>query len=64
MENILQSKPAVIEKEALDFLKLLKRSEYKVVEHLDKMLAQISILNLLLTSELHREALPKVLSKA
>ena len=35
-----------------------------MIEQLDKMLAQISMLNLLLTSELHREALLKVLTEA
>ena len=56
-------KPLVTEKEALNFLKLLKRSEYKVMEQFDKMSTQISIMDLLLTSELHREALLKVLGE-
>ncbi|XP_027077130.1 uncharacterized protein [Coffea arabica] len=57
-------KPRVSENEAVDFLKMLKRSEYKIVELLDRMPAQISFLNLLLTSELHREALLKILNEA
>ncbi|XP_071921845.1 uncharacterized protein [Coffea arabica] len=57
-------KPRVSENEAVDFLKMLKRSEYKIVEQLDRMPAQISFLNLLLTSELHREALLKILNEA
>ncbi|XP_071912328.1 uncharacterized protein [Coffea arabica] len=56
-------KPFVSENEAVDFLKMLKRSEYKIVEQLDRMSAQISFLNLLLTSELHREALLKTLNE-
>ncbi|XP_027075870.2 uncharacterized protein [Coffea arabica] len=56
--------PRVSENEAIDFLKMLKRSEYKIVEQLDRMPAQISFLNLLLTSELHREALLKILNEA
>ncbi|XP_071921852.1 uncharacterized protein [Coffea arabica] len=57
-------KPAVTEREAWDFLKRLKRSEYNVVEQLNKMPAQISILDLLFSSDLHRDALLEVLTKA
>ncbi|XP_071913977.1 uncharacterized protein [Coffea arabica] len=60
----LTPKSLVSEKEAVDFLKMLKRSEYKTVEQLDGLPAQISFLNLLLTSELHREALLKILNEA
>nr|XP_027066765.1 uncharacterized protein LOC113692545 [Coffea arabica] len=63
-ENAVPTKPTVIDEEAFNFLKILKKSEYKVAEQLDKMPAQVSILNLLLTSELHREALLKVLTEA
>nr|XP_027086568.1 uncharacterized protein LOC113708303 [Coffea arabica] len=59
----LTPKSLVSEKEAVDFLKMLKRSEYKTVEQLGRMPAQISFLNLLLTSELHREALLKILNE-
>ena len=62
-ENTLPFKPSVTEKKALNFLKLLKRSEFKVMKQLDKMPAQISILYLLLTSEFHREALFRVLNE-
>ncbi|XP_027065115.1 uncharacterized protein [Coffea arabica] len=63
-ENDVLTKPTVTNEEAFNFLKMLKKNEYKVVEQLDKMPAQVSILNLLLTSELHREALLKVLTEA
>ncbi|XP_071909679.1 uncharacterized protein [Coffea arabica] len=63
-EGATPTKPIVTDEEAFNFLKMLKKSEYKVVEQLDKMPAQISMLNLLLTSELHREALVKVLTEA
>ncbi|XP_027150237.1 uncharacterized protein LOC113750467 [Coffea eugenioides] len=56
-------KPRVSENEAVDFLKMLKRSEYKIVEQLDRMPSQISFLNLLLTSQLHKEALLKILNE-
>ncbi|XP_027155699.1 uncharacterized protein LOC113758296 [Coffea eugenioides] len=57
-------KPAVTEREAWDFLKRLKRSEYNVVEQLNKMPAQISILDLLFSSDLHRDALLEALTQA
>ncbi|XP_027156687.1 uncharacterized protein LOC113757778 [Coffea eugenioides] len=63
-ESATPTKPVVTDEEAFNFLKMLKKSEYKVIEQLDKMPAQISMLNLLLTSELHRTALLKVLNEA
>ena len=63
-ENTAPTRPTVTEEEAFNFLRMLKKSEYKVIKQLDKMPAQISVLNLLLTSELHREALLKVLTEA
>ena len=51
-------------KEALDFLKILKKSEYRIIEQLGETPTQISILNLLLTSKPHREVLFKILSEA
>ncbi|XP_040930623.1 uncharacterized protein [Gossypium hirsutum] len=53
----------VNEEEAKEFLKLLKHSEYSVVEQLRKQLARISVLALLLSSEVHKEALMKVLNE-
>ncbi|XP_027157167.1 uncharacterized protein LOC113758581 [Coffea eugenioides] len=58
------TEPAVTEREAWDFLKRIKRSEYNVVEQLNKMPAQISILDLFFSSDLHRDALLEVLTKA
>ncbi|XP_071905735.1 uncharacterized protein [Coffea arabica] len=60
----LPDKPAITEKEALDFLKRLQRSEYNVVEKLSKSPAQISMLDLLFFSNMHRDALLEVLTKA
>ncbi|KAA3453336.1 RNA-directed DNA polymerase (Reverse transcriptase), Ribonuclease H-like protein [Gossypium australe] len=51
------------EEEAKEFLKFLKHSEYSVVEQLHKQPARISVLALLLSSEVHREALVKVLNE-
>ncbi|PKI59576.1 hypothetical protein CRG98_019985 [Punica granatum] len=54
----------VIEEEAEAFMKIIKASEYKVVEQMAKSPAHISLLALLLGSEPHREALLKVLTAA
>ncbi|XP_016717306.2 uncharacterized protein [Gossypium hirsutum] len=53
----------VNEEEAKEFLKFLKHSEYSVVEQLPKQPARISVLALLLSSEVHRSALMKVLNE-
>ncbi|XP_040942156.1 uncharacterized protein [Gossypium hirsutum] len=54
---------AINEEEAKEFLKFLKHSEYSVVEQLRKQPARISVLALLLSSEVHRSALMKVLNE-
>nr|XP_012466212.1 unnamed protein product [Gossypium raimondii] len=53
----------VTENEAKEFLKFLKHSEYSVVEQLHKQPARISVLELLLSSEVHRNTLVKVLNE-
>ncbi|XP_027158039.1 uncharacterized protein LOC113759663, partial [Coffea eugenioides] len=58
------AKPTITEKEALDFLKRFQRSEYNVIEKLSKSPAQISMLDLLFSSDVHRDALIEVLTKA
>jgi len=47
-----------------EILKLIKRSEYKVVDQLLQTPAKISIMSLLTNSDAHREALMKVLDQA
>ncbi|XP_050909048.1 uncharacterized protein LOC127122809 [Lathyrus oleraceus] len=57
--------PEVVQfEDAVEFLKLIKRSDYKVVDQLHQTPSKISILSLLLNSQAHREALLKVLSQA
>ncbi|XP_050916200.1 uncharacterized protein LOC127131320 [Lathyrus oleraceus] len=57
--------PEVVQSEdVVEFLKLIKRSDYKVVDQLHQTPSKISILSLLLNSQAHREALLKVLSQA
>ncbi|PKI66317.1 hypothetical protein CRG98_013279, partial [Punica granatum] len=54
----------VTEEEAEAFMKVIKASEYKVVEQMGKSPAHISLLALLLSSEPHRDTLLKVLTAA
>ena len=53
----------VTTKEAEEFLKVIRNSEYSVIQQLNKLLAQISILALLLSSKVYHNALLKVLKK-
>ncbi|KAK8612855.1 hypothetical protein V6N13_092959 [Hibiscus sabdariffa] len=53
----------VKESEAKEFLKILKHSEFNVVEQLNKLPARISMLSLLLSSEPHRNTLLKLLNQ-
>ncbi|XP_052882696.1 uncharacterized protein LOC108458572 [Gossypium arboreum] len=53
----------VTEDEAKEFLKFLKHSEYSVVEQLHKQPAYTSVLALLQNSEVHQNALMKVLNE-
>ncbi|XP_071928040.1 uncharacterized protein [Coffea arabica] len=57
-------KPTITEKEAVDFLKRLQRSEYNIVEKLSKSPAQITMLDLLFSSDVHRDALIDILTRA
>ncbi|XP_050891176.1 uncharacterized protein LOC127096668 [Lathyrus oleraceus] len=50
--------------DVVEFLKLIKKSDYKVVDQLHQTPSKISILSLLLSSQAHREALLKVLAQA
>ena len=50
-------------KEAKKFLKTIRKVDYSMIQQLNKLLAQISISALLLSSEVHREAFLKVLKE-
>jgi hypothetical protein len=54
----------VSDEEANEFLKLMRHNEYSVVDQLKKTPARISLLSLMLSSELHRNSLQKVLNEA
>ena len=49
--------------EAEEFLKAIRNSEYSVIQQLNKPPAQISILALLMSSDVHRKAFSKVLKE-
>ncbi|XP_058763228.1 uncharacterized protein LOC131636633 [Vicia villosa] len=53
-----------VTKEMEEFLKIIKKSEYKVVDQLSQNQSKISILQLLLCSKTHRNALLRLLSTA
>ncbi|XP_040956089.1 uncharacterized protein [Gossypium hirsutum] len=53
----------VTENEAREFLKFLKHSEYSVVEQLHKQPARISMLELFISSEIHRNTLIRLLNE-
>jgi hypothetical protein len=59
----MEKKP-VTEEKTNEFLKLMKHSEYNVVEQLKKFLARISLLSLILSSEPYMKALQKGLNEA
>ncbi|XP_050916145.1 uncharacterized protein LOC127131260 [Lathyrus oleraceus] len=57
--------PEVVQSEdVVEFLKLIKKSDYKVMDQLPQTPSKIYILSLLLNSQAHREALLKVLAQA
>ncbi|PKI74262.1 hypothetical protein CRG98_005345, partial [Punica granatum] len=65
MPRALSTPPKkVTEEEAEALMKIIKASEYKVVEQMAKSPAHISLLALLLNSQPHREALLRVLTAA
>ncbi|KAI5384969.1 hypothetical protein KIW84_071820 [Lathyrus oleraceus] len=52
------------EKDVEEFMKIIKKSDYKIVDQLNQTPSKISILSLLLCSEAHRNALLKMLNLA
>jgi len=64
LDKELEVNKPVTEEETNEFLKLMKHSEYCIVDQLKKTPAKISIMSLILSSEPHRNALQKVLNEA
>jgi hypothetical protein len=59
-----QSKKMVPQEGAEEFLRIIRKSDYKIIDQLGQTPSKISILSLLLSSEAHREALLKILNEA
>ncbi|XP_027343037.1 uncharacterized protein LOC113855605 [Abrus precatorius] len=59
-----EQKKMVSHEEACEFLKLIKQSEYMVVDQLNRIPGRISLLSLMMNLEPHRKALLKVLNEA
>ncbi|XP_039687896.1 uncharacterized protein [Medicago truncatula] len=64
VKEVSQSNGANPSSEFDEILKLIKKSEYRVVDQLMQTPSKISIMSLLLNSEAHKEALMKVLEQA
>ncbi|XP_049403577.1 uncharacterized protein LOC125867192 [Solanum stenotomum] len=56
-----QTKRLISEAEAKEFWRKMQPKDYSIVKHLEKTLAQISVWALLMSSQLHRQALMKAL---
>ncbi|PNX61719.1 receptor-like kinase, partial [Trifolium pratense] len=63
-KGIGQSSGASANSDFDEVLKLIKKSEYKVVDQLMQTPSKISVLSLLLNSDAHREALMRVMDQA
>lgn len=57
-----QNKP-ITKEEAKEFLRVVKHSEYSIVDQLKKTPAKISLFSLFMSSEPHRNTLMKVLNE-
>jgi len=57
-------KKEIFVKEAINFLKIIQQSEFKVIEQLNRMSTRISLLGLVMHSEPHRKLLMKILNEA
>ncbi|XP_050901926.1 uncharacterized protein LOC127108493 [Lathyrus oleraceus] len=63
-EMHLSPKVAFTREEAEEFVRIIKKSDYKVLDQLNQTPSKISMLSLLLSSKAHRDSLMKVLSAA
>ncbi|KAI5410284.1 hypothetical protein KIW84_055689 [Lathyrus oleraceus] len=59
-----EASEGTFEKDVEEFMKIIKKSDYKIVDQLNQTPSKISILSLLLCSEAHRNALLKMLNLA
>ena len=59
-----ESSGAALEKDVDDLLKIIKMSDYKIVDQLLQTPSKISIIALLMNSSAHQESLIRVLDQA
>ncbi|XP_020221065.1 uncharacterized protein LOC109803801 [Cajanus cajan] len=59
-----EEKKEVSNEEAYEFLKLIRQSEYTVIDQLNRISSRISLLSLMTNSEPHRRILLKILNEA
>jgi len=64
LDKALEVNKLVTEEKSNEFLKLIKHSEYYIVDQLKKTSARISLMSLILSFEPHQNALQKVLKEA
>ena len=58
-----ESSDAALEKDVNDLIKIIKMSDYKIMDQLWQTPSKISILSLLMNSSAHRESLMRVLDQ-
>jgi hypothetical protein len=58
------SKKTIPQGDAEEFLRIIRKSDYKIIDQLGQTPSKISILSLLLSSEAHRNTLMKILNEA
>ncbi|XP_058732797.1 uncharacterized protein LOC131604369 [Vicia villosa] len=63
-EEGMSKEKEITNKDAEEFLALIKKSDYRVVDQLHQTPSKISLLSLLVHSEKHRDALMKILNAA
>lgn len=63
-EMHISPKTSITQGEDEEFLRIIKKSDYKVVNQLNQTPSKISMLSLLLSSKVHRDSLMRVLSVA
>ena len=64
VRSLDEERKEISDEEACKFLKLIKQSEYTMMDQLNRTLAKISLLSLMLNSEPHRKVLLKILNEA
>ncbi|GAU28982.1 hypothetical protein TSUD_391830 [Trifolium subterraneum] len=62
--EVRQSKKMAPQEDVEEFLRIIQKSDYKIIDQLGQTPSKISMLSLLLSSEAHRDTLLKILNEA